>query len=119
MADEGIILKTGGREATQFKPGKSGNPGGRPKSPRVYMLNRTRAGKDVSDLLIRIYMGQEPGFKGSDRMEALKLVIQYIWGKPDSGPEAIKAELLQIFTQVRDRIQPETFTALLDALDTK
>lgn len=116
--ETGISLQQAGKPWL-FKPGQSGNPSGRPKSPRGYILNRTNGGRDVSDLLLRIMRGEEPGFRGSDRMEALKMVITYIWGKPENGPEAIKAELLTIFTQVRDKIQPEVFAALLDALDTK
>lgn len=72
---------------TQFKPGQSGNPGGRPKGFAEYIRAETKEGKDLVDFALSVVRGekqrgakQPPGLLY--RLEALKWLGDRGWGKP-------------------------------------
>jgi hypothetical protein len=66
------------KEDTQFKPGKSPNPGGRPKRDPVLKGDCKALTPIVLDRLHDIIV------KGKDRdaIAAGKIVLEYAWGKP-------------------------------------
>lgn len=54
-------------ESGRFKPGTSGNPGGRPKGLRGYILERTQQGEELVDFMIQVFRGD---FSADLRMRA-------------------------------------------------
>ncbi len=79
----------------KFAPGKSGNPGGRPKGsgPNAHIeWKKFKAyARDNAEEAARILMGlARHASKDSDRIKACTEVIAYAWGKP--GTAEIPAE---------------------------
>jgi Family of unknown function (DUF5681) len=112
-------IKTGAGVISRWKPGQSGNPSGRPKGIKGYLLERTHDGKDLADMALRIVAGVEPGFKGPQRLEALKLLLAYTFGQPSTAegtPEAMNEHLRKVFDQVKERIEPEVYRAAMEVL---
>ncbi len=63
----------------QFKPGQSGNPGGRKKlDPTVRALAREHTPEAV-ELLMAIARGTDPA---NVRIDAMDRILWYGWGKP-------------------------------------
>jgi hypothetical protein len=80
-----------------FKPGVSGNPGGRPKGFAALIRERTHDGEELVDLAVRIARGelsvageegdtpQVPSIK--ERFEAVKFLASYVAGLPVQSVE--------------------------------
>ena len=75
---------TGGVTGKGFKPGQSGNPGGRPKQIKVFK-ERCQAFMDEEGIDLLIKIAQSP--RDKDRFKALELIAAYSWGKPKQGVE--------------------------------
>jgi len=73
--------------ATSFKPGQSGNPGGRPK---LRELVRERSAKAVDEHVVEAWI-QEVVTRGDDWVKCSELLAAYGIGKPQSAPEDLEA----------------------------
>lgn len=91
-----MTLKTGAKQANRgkFKPGQSGNPGGRPRG--YAELTRKRVGQDgqpIIDTLMLIAYGEQADIKKTlgapasikDRLTALQQLKEHGWGKDTQG----------------------------------
>jgi hypothetical protein len=70
-------------EATRFKPGQSGNPGGRPKG----LAKTIRARYNDSPLeLVEMLdaVARDPDVRPADRIQAVRALIEHGWGKAAS-----------------------------------
>ena len=67
--------------ATRWKPGRSANPGGRPKGVRALVSRRTHAGKDILLFWHNVMCGMIP-CRTADRVKASELLAERLWGKP-------------------------------------
>jgi hypothetical protein len=81
--------KAGKRKApkTAFKPGQSGNPGGRPK---LRELVRERCASAVDELVVAAWEA-EVRSQGPDWVKCSELLAAYGIGKPSSAPEDLDA----------------------------
>lgn len=71
------------RKDSRFQPGQSGNPGGRPKGYAEFReLCRDRSPKALATLDAALDDGD---------LYAVRVVLEYAWGKPASSPEDIEA----------------------------
>lgn len=66
----------------KFKPGHSGNPRGRPKSVRERVAEMTRQGQDMLECLHSAVLGTMDGIRPRDQIEASKILMERLWGKP-------------------------------------
>src|SRR5688500_8397204 len=80
--------KTGGTppEATRFKPGQSGNPGGRPKGLGLFIRAQTNDGEELAALMLDVMRGAGK-FDGARvplplRIEAATWLADRGFGKP-------------------------------------
>jgi hypothetical protein len=72
---------TGGITRKGFMPGRSGNPGGRPKS--LAKATRALVGEDGMKLVELWWsIASDPMRRDSDRLEASRLLADRGWGKP-------------------------------------
>ena len=67
-----------------WQPGQSGNPGGRPKGSKEFR-ERCREFADEKGLPVLIEIAETA--KHKDRMGAVKLLLEYGYGKPIQGVE--------------------------------
>lgn len=87
----------------RFRKGASGNPGGQPKGLRELRAKlREHADEMVDALLETIRSGT-----GSTRLEAIKVGLAYVYGKPPDGfdPDALTDE--ELLAVVRKRAAEE------------
>ena len=68
-----------GRETTQFKPGQSGNPSGRPKIPDDVKQMFREATPRACEVLCQII--NDEGARYSDRIKAAEVIMDRAWGK--------------------------------------
>jgi hypothetical protein len=74
---------TGGVTGRGFRPGRSGNPGGRPRS--LAKATRALVGEDGMALAELWWsIAQDPMRRDSDRLEASRLLADRGWGKAAS-----------------------------------
>lgn len=78
-----------------FPPGKSGNPGGRPKYPEEFKELAKNHSLDALKVVIDI--SENPDAKDSDRIKAAELIIDRGFGRPQQssqieieGPQTIE-----------------------------
>ena len=75
-----LKVKAAGSAATQFKPGQSGNPGGRPKMPEeirdMFREISPRACEVLCDII------NDHKAKNADRIRAAEVILDRAWGKP-------------------------------------
>ena len=80
VQNNGKQRRLGGRSGAGFKPGQSGNPGGRPKMlAEVHELARqhTRA---MIELLVSI--AENPDAPTAARVAAAQVILDRAWGRP-------------------------------------
>jgi hypothetical protein len=75
-------------EGRRFVPGKSGNPGGRPKEWTEFKQQC----RDHSPLALQTLLESLKDEEGNVRNKAAEILLAYAWGKPTqavemSGPE--------------------------------
>jgi hypothetical protein len=71
---------TGGITGRGFRPGRSGNPGGRPKG--LAKATRALVGEDGMKLVeFWLSIMEDPMRRDSDRLEASRLLAERGWGK--------------------------------------
>lgn len=73
-------------KGTRFKPGQSGNPGGRPPRPANYEAFR-EAMRDRSPVALKAI---DEALEAGDTQAAFQ-VLQHAWGKAPSAPEDLDA----------------------------
>ena len=83
-----------GSEATRFKPGQSGNPGGRPRNLVTNQLRELLTEDKAQDILEKLIQMAQAG-----NLQAAQYIIDRLDGKPiqaleHSGPEG-KPMLIQ------------------------
>lgn len=71
----------------RWKKGESGNPGGRPATAinklREFILSKTKDGHEMVTLLLEKARDKE----SSDQVPALRLLMEYTYGKPQAAVE--------------------------------
>lgn len=74
----------------RFKPGQSGNPGGRPKRP----VELVKACKEFNDEGLKILkeIARRKTNRENDRIRAVELIFAYGNGKPKQGIELTGAD---------------------------
>jgi hypothetical protein len=72
-----------------WKPGQSGNPGGRPQGLSSYIRQHTKNGEELVTLLLQVARGEEGKFaKWADRLKAIEMLLDRGgWPKAISSPE--------------------------------
>jgi hypothetical protein len=65
-----------------FPPGKSGNPGGRPKGFVAAIREATDDGLELVSLMLQVLRGELPGVRLRDRLEAASWLADRGFGKP-------------------------------------
>lgn len=71
----------------QFRPGQSGNPGGRPAIARDLRKQLEPHGKAMVSALIDAMKSEDERVK----LEAIKLGLAYLYGKPSEAPPPAEA----------------------------
>lgn len=79
-AQQEVKVRPAGSEATQFKPGQSGNPGGRPKMPEEIRDMFREISPRACEVLCEIINDHRA--KNSDRIRAAEVILDRAWGKP-------------------------------------
>lgn len=69
--------------STAFKPGQSGNPGGRPKIPEEFKKLARENSIPVLQQVIKIALDEKA--KHSDRLRAAEILFDRGFGKPQQG----------------------------------
>ncbi len=117
--DGGVALETkrpGGVTGKGFLPGRSGNPGGRPKGLAEQVRQATHDGKTILDFMMAVAQGAKiDGRKPrlADRMEANKGLADRGWGRPvqatehEFGGPAEKKVVIHIPHNNRDPLPPQ------------
>lgn len=102
---------TGGVTGNGFRPGMSGNPGGRPRG--LARMTREKLGDD-GDVLVDFWIGVmgDSGVKLQDRLTASKLLAERGWGRPTAvmasttfgykvDEEKLNAEIQELLDSMR------------------
>lgn len=98
MSDVQNNVKTaGGVTGKGFRPGKSGNPGGRPKGFGAYIREKTLDGRTLVDDALRVLDSKQSS--DAARIAARQFLANYGFGKPvgtreDSAPEDNEIQFL-------------------------
>ena len=98
---------------TRFRPGQSGNPGGRPKAERnVRELAQQHTVEAVEALVDVVRTG-----KPAERVQAATALLDRGWGRPPTAIEmtsTVKTSLVDLLTSlnaVEDADQPQQYLA--------
>ena len=90
---------------TPFEKGKSGNPGGRPKTPKWAITKIKGMVPDAIEQLGEILL--DPYTKTKDRIKAIEIILNYGLGKPEQVVN-LSAEVKQ------DKVTTVKFEGVLD-----
>jgi hypothetical protein len=102
--NNGRTTRIGGITGAGFKPGVSGNPGGRPKG--VAKTVRAVVGGDPYKLaVILLGIAQDPKSRDADRIAACKELLDRGWGKASAfvaveGHDPLEAD--ELTAEIRD-----------------
>lgn len=98
--------------STSFQPGKSANPGGRPK-PDIRLRDAARD-KSPEMLAVLVKIANDPKATPSARVAAANSVLDRGWGKPvqavtgeDGGPLTVATVPMEAFLAARAAIVDE------------
>ena len=104
------MARPGGNPSTQFKPGQSGNPSGRPAGLRAL---RSEFGPRLREYILRL----DEWSKERDRIgiEAMRMLVAYLIGPPNAltpseeaevelTPEQARPELERVLKLVREEL---------------
>ena len=82
------------RPPNQFKPGQSGNPGGRPKTMipvlrdgKTVMMSVAELAREHTEDCIKALVAVMGAGANADRNQAAKLLLEFGWGKPKQSVE--------------------------------
>ena len=75
--------RQGGITGKGFKPGQTGNPGGRPKTPEAFKELARSNSMEALETAITIMKSKKT--KSSDRLKAVEIVLDRSWGRPVQG----------------------------------
>lgn len=64
-----------------YKPGQSGNPGGRPKGLSAYIREKTLEGHELADFLMGVMRGSTAFAKIADRLKACEMLMDRAFGR--------------------------------------
>jgi hypothetical protein len=81
---------------TKWQPGQSGNPGGRPKVPEDLKKSCRRLSMRGMKVLEEIITSKSATTKDSDRIAAVRLVMEYGFGKPTQPIEGKDGAPIQV-----------------------
>lgn len=78
---------------TRFQPGRSGNPGGRPKKPDIDALNALIESEDFTDLIARTWLSAALGLNndGEPNPQLFRMLIEYRNGTVPKGDDGAGA----------------------------
>lgn len=101
---------------SQFAPGKSGNPGGRPKEKGTVVadLKVMARAKTVDAFNAIIEVMEDPSAKPGIRLKAAEMVLDRAWGKAapavEASPEGEKVtvQLVTLTPEEADKIRKAT-----------
>ena len=65
-----------------FKPGQSGNPGGRPKGLTEFRIAARAHSDEALRRLVGLMRGRNPDPLASARLRAIREILDRAWGKP-------------------------------------
>lgn len=106
--------------ATRFKPGQSGNPGGKPggyKGFAAAIRRETRNGEEMLEMLLSIMRGTvDTGATTAERMQAVRMLLDRGIGKV---PERQELEIINPQKQIIDvgAYTDEQLRVMADAVD--
>lgn len=85
------------KSSTRFQPGKSGNPGGRPKRYPEFVESMREVSPPAKEKLIAQAAKGKPW--------AIQLVLAYAWGKPHEAKTDLSAyDTAELVTELRARL---------------
>ena len=119
------------RLAPAWKPGQSGNPSGRPKGFGHLVRAQTLDGAELVAFHLKVIRGEltetkvangipvetEPSI--ADRMKAAEWLADRGWGRvqnAEATPDQVRAELAAVFGKLRERLSPEVYKLMLEAV---
>ena len=91
-----------------FKPGQSGNPGGRPKIPEDVKMAFRAACPEAVEILIGIM--RNPKEKTPYRLDAIKTILDRAYGKPEVMSKVEMSGQIQPVVLFRWMTEEETST---------
>jgi predicted nucleic acid-binding Zn ribbon protein len=90
-----------------FRPGQSGNPGGRPKGLVETIRASTQDGQELVQFMLQLFRGEMKGARMRDRMEAATWLCDRGFGKPAQAIEALheqKVAVLDLRSMTDDQL---------------
>lgn len=94
-----------------WRPGQSGNPGGRPKGVSSKIRELTRDGADILEYLARLVRGEERGARHADRVRGAELLADRLWGR------AVETSVqVQLSSEAAGAALPDVSSETLEAL---
>jgi hypothetical protein len=79
-ASFGVTIPPEVGKATQFKPGQSGNPGGRPRTHGLLDVLRSSVDETVAKSLVKVLIAE--ALKGRNPLPAISTIFDRLEGKP-------------------------------------
>src|SRR4051794_19249121 len=91
---------------TRFRPGQSGNPGGRPKAERNVRELAQRHTAEAIEALVDVVRTGKP----AERVQAATALLDGGWGGPSTGMEmtsTVKTSLVDLLTSINVDQMPQ------------